>query len=84
MSHQRAHVVIPSELVEEIDAVVGQRKRSQFLVMAAERELMRLKQLAAIGKCAGGWAKHRHSELEGRGGASGFVRKLRKESDRRL
>ena len=84
MSHQRAHVVIPTELVKEIDTVVGQRKRSQFLVAAAERELLRLKQLAAIEKCAGGWGQARHSELEGRGGSRGYVKRLRRESDRRL
>jgi hypothetical protein len=82
MSHQRAHVVIPTELVKEIDDVVGQRKRSQFLVAAAERELQRLKQLAAIESCAGGWGRQRHPELAG--GSTRFVKKLRKESDRRL
>lgn len=82
MSHQRAHVVIPSELVKEIDEAVGQRKRSQFLVAAAERELQRLKQRAAIERCAGGWRKHRHPELAE--GSTPFVKKLRQESDRRL
>lgn len=84
MSHQRAHVVIPTELVEAIDAVVGSRKRSLFIVAAAERELQRLKQLAALRKCAGAWAKNKHPELEGPGRSAGYVRRLRKESDRRL
>lgn len=83
LSHARAHVVIPTELVAEIDAIVGQRKRSQFLVAAAEREIQRLKQIAAIKNCAGGWSKQRHPELEGPGSSRRFVRKLRRESDRR-
>lgn len=84
MSQQRAHVVIPTELLDQIDSVVGQRKRSRFLAAAAEKELMRLRQLAALKKYAGSWAKKRHPELEKRGGSARFVRQLRKESDRRL
>lgn len=84
MSQQRAHIVIPTELVKSIDAVVGSRKRSQFIVMATERELRRVRQLAVLRKCAGAWVKNRHSDLEGPGRTAGFVRRLRKESDRRL
>ena len=84
MSHQRAHVVVPTELLEEIDRVVGQRKRSQFLAAAAERELKRLRQIEAIEHCSGGWHQAKHPELKRRGGSASFVRKLRKESDRRL
>lgn len=84
MSHQRAHVVIPTDLVKEIDAAVGQRRRSQFLVAAAERELQRFKQLAAIDKHFGSWSKERHPEFARRGASAQFVRKLRRESDRRL
>lgn len=84
MTHQRAHVVIPTLLVKEIDEVVGQRRRSQFLVAAAERELSRLRQLAAIQRYSGAWKRERHPELEGKGGTARFVRRLRRESDHRL
>jgi len=84
MSQQRAHVIIPTVVLHQIDSVVGQRKRSQFLTAAAEKELMRLKQLAALKKYAGSWAKKSHPELEKKGGSARFVRQLRRESDRRL
>jgi hypothetical protein len=35
----RAHVLLPKELVAEIDRRVGPRRRSEFLARAARREL---------------------------------------------
>ena len=84
MAQQRAHVVIPTELVHEIDAAVGPRKRSKFFITAAQKELLRLRQLEALKKSAGAWAKHHHPELLGRDGPYRFVRKLRQESERRF
>ncbi len=83
MPHQRAHVIIPTSLVEEIDEVVGPRKRSEFIVSATERELRRLKQLSAIQKYAGSWGKQHHPELEKAGSSAAFVKKLRKEWNKR-
>jgi predicted nucleic acid-binding protein len=39
---RRTCVVIPSGLISAIDAAVGRRGRSRFIVQAAERELKRL------------------------------------------
>lgn len=47
MNTKRTHVVL-SELVKDIDTLVGSRQRSSFLTQAAERELMRLRQLKAL------------------------------------
>jgi metal-responsive CopG/Arc/MetJ family transcriptional regulator len=41
MGSQRAHIILPQELIEEIDAVVGPRGRSAFLVETARAELRR-------------------------------------------
>jgi metal-responsive CopG/Arc/MetJ family transcriptional regulator len=45
---RRAHVVMPSELLREIDALVGRRGRSQFLEEAAAERLQRLRRVAAF------------------------------------
>ena len=37
----RTHVLLPRELLDEIDQRVGQRRRSQFLVEAAREKLER-------------------------------------------
>lgn len=52
-AHRRAHVVMPEELVEEVDALVGQRRRSQFIKEAVEEKLLRLNRVAAFEKFAG-------------------------------
>lgn len=84
LTHRRAHVVMPVELLEAIDRTVGQRKRSLFLASAAEKELARLNQLSVFEKSAGAWSRNRHPELEKRGGVRRFIRSLRREGDRRL
>jgi hypothetical protein len=82
MNNKRTHVVIPEQLVKEIDAFVGIRQRSSFLTQAAERELMRLRQLRALDSATGAWKDSDHAELKQ--GSAKWVRKLRQQSDRRV
>ena len=82
MNTKRTHIVIPRQLVAEIDTVVGKRGRSAFLTQAAEKELMRLRQIRALEAAAGSWKDKDHPELKQ--GAAKWVRKLRREYDRRL
>jgi hypothetical protein len=82
MNNRRAHVVIPDQLVAEIDRLVGKRSRSQFLVQAATFELKRQHQLAALQAATGAWKLENHPELAQ--GAAAYQRRLRAESERRL
>ena len=80
-TNRRTHVVLSDELVQEIDRVVGARQRSSFLTQAAERELMRLRQLHALDALVP-WNDKDHPELKQ--GAAQWVSKLRQENERRL
>src|SRR5437870_1262453 len=82
MNTKRTHIVIPQQLVAEIDTLVGKRGRSTFLTQAAEKELMRLRQMKALESAAGSWLDKDHPELKQ--GAAKWVKKLRKEYDRRF
>ena len=82
MNFKRTHIVIPQQLVADIDAVVGKRGRSGFLAQAAEKELARLRQIKALEAAAGAWKDKDHPEL--RQGAAKWVKKLRREYDQRL
>ena len=62
--NKRTHVVIPDQLVKDIDRLVGSRQRSTFLTQAAEKELMRLRQLKALDAVAGAWKDKDHPELK--------------------
>jgi hypothetical protein len=52
-----------------------------FITEAAEKELVRRRQIAALKAAAGLWKDQNHPELKA--GATQWVRKLRRESDRR-
>jgi metal-responsive CopG/Arc/MetJ family transcriptional regulator len=82
MSAKRAHVVIPEDLLSEIDRLVGKRGRSRFLAEAAAAEVKRRRQLSALRKAAGSWKDEKHPELKR--GAAQWVSQLRKENERRL
>jgi hypothetical protein len=78
----RAHIVVPDELIAEVDAQVGQRKRSRFIAEAIEEKLRTNRVLDAFDQVAGflvdadipGWETP-ESRVE-------WVRNLRRESDR--
>ena len=82
MDVKRTHIVIPQQLVVEIDTLVGKRGRRAFLTQAAEEELMRLRQIKALESLAGAWKDKDHPEL--REGAGKWVKKLRQEYDQRF
>jgi len=70
---------MPAGLLDSVDKLVGKRGRSQFIADATEREVIRRRQLLALDRAAGSWAKADHPELAG--GVSRHVRQIRKESD---
>jgi len=80
--NKRTRVGLPEQLVKDIDALVGSRKRSSFITEAAQREVMRLRQLAALEAAAGAWKHEDHPELKE--GAAKWVRKLRRETEQRV
>jgi len=82
MAHLRTHVILPQTLVAEIDALVGERKRSAFLSEIAAKEVRRRRLLAALSRNTPAWDPADHPDIEEAGGAAAWVRKLRRESDR--
>jgi hypothetical protein len=80
----RTHVVMPKALVETIDALVGKRRRSEFLTEAAEKEVRRLKLIKAAEK-AGGSLKHVDVPgWESSESAAEWVRASRRSDEERL
>ena len=82
MGTQRAHIVLPDELVDEIDSLVGPRGRSAFLVETARAELRRRKLLAFLRSDHPAWQAKDHPELAS--GTSAWVKNLRRQSDARI
>lgn len=82
MNLRRTHIVIPENLVREIDTLVGKRGRSAFLVEAGRKELKRLRMLRALERAAGSWKDRDHPELKQ--GAARWVEGLRQQDERRF
>jgi hypothetical protein len=81
MTTKRAHVLLPEDLLREIDALVGPRGRSSFLVETARHEVRRQKLLHFLENEDPAWKNKDHPELAG--GAAAWVRKLRADSETR-
>jgi hypothetical protein len=81
MKTKRAHVLLPQDLVREIDAIVGPRGRSAFLVETAREAVRRKKLLQFLEGDTPAWADADHPEMAG--GAGAWVRNLRQESETR-
>ena len=79
--NRRTHVVLSDQLIKEIDSLVGSRQRSSFITQAAEKELVRRRQLQALDQLVA-WNEKDHPELKQ--GSAKFVRKLRREYDQRF
>lgn len=82
MKAKRAHILLPQDLVREIDAIVGPRGRSAFLVETAREAVRRRKLLQFLESDSLGWKDADHPELSE--GAGVWVRQLRQESDTRI
>ena len=80
MGAQRAHVVLPDDLLQEIDSLVGPRGRSAFLVDIARAELRRRRLLSFLQDDAPAWEELSHPELGQ--DTSAWVRALRKEGEK--
>ena len=79
---KRIHIVIADRLLKEIDALAGKRGRSTFLREAAWKEVRRLRMKKALESAIGSWNDEDHPELKC--GAARYIKKLRKQSERRL
>lgn len=82
MGSKRAHVVIPQELIEQIDAVVGPRGRSAFLVETARAELRKRALLAFLNSKEPAWKDEDHPELAE--GSVAWIKKMRESDEARL
>jgi len=81
----RTHVIMPKELVDSIDKLVGRRSRSRFLAEADEKELRRLRLAESARKVAGSLVgKDTPPEWDSHEGAVEWIRASRRADDDKL
>ncbi len=79
----RAHIVIPKDLVADVDHLVGARHRSEFITEAVAEKLARERLRRAAHKLGGSLADKHIPGWESTESAADWVRFLRRESDER-
>ncbi len=78
----RAHIVLPDDLVEAIDRLVGKRRRSAFIAEAARDRVRREGLLRALKETAGILKAEDYPEWATPAKVARWVRKIRRESER--
>ena len=56
----KAHLVIPREILEEVDQIAGKRKRSLFITEATREKLQRERFLRTLEETQGAWSDKNH------------------------
>jgi hypothetical protein len=82
MVTKRAHIVLPEDLVREIDEIAGTRGRSAFLADLARREIKRRRLLEIFRREEPIWKDEDHPELQA--GAAEWVRQMRTGAEARF
>jgi hypothetical protein len=80
MATSRTHIILPFDVLQEIDALVGKRGRSAFLAEIARQEVRRRRLIAFLDRREPAWKSKDHPELKG--GAAAWVSKMRREEER--
>jgi len=73
----RTHLVVPRELIEQVDELVGQRGRSRFFAEAAGEKLGRLRLSDVVRRMAGSLAEVDIPGWESGESSEAWVRALR-------
>jgi hypothetical protein len=81
MNTKRAHILLPEDLLREIDSLVGPRGRSSFLVETARQEVRQQKLLRFLENEKPVWKDKDHPELAD--DAAAWVHRLRTQSESR-
>jgi hypothetical protein len=79
MSSGRAQIVLPADLLQEIDELVGIGARTEFITSLARREVHRLRLLQFLGEKPPGWDLGKHPELKD--GAAQWVESIRRDEE---
>jgi predicted transcriptional regulator len=76
----RTNLMLPDELVAEVDAVAGPRGRSRYVAQAIERQLRRDRWWAAARAAAGAWTADAHPDFATSEAVQDWVRAGRAET----
>jgi metal-responsive CopG/Arc/MetJ family transcriptional regulator len=79
----KAHLVIPQDILEEVDQIAGKRKRSLFIAEATREKLQRERFLRILDETQGAWSDKNHPDLKTSRDVEQFVRDKRQSYRKR-
>jgi uncharacterized protein YbdZ (MbtH family) len=79
MGSGSAQIVLPADLLQEIDELVGISARTEFITGLAQREVHRLRLLQFLAEKPPGWDLEKHPELKD--GAAQWVESIRRDEE---
>ena len=77
----RTHIVLPQEMIEEIDRIAGKRRRSEFIEDAIRAKLVNARQREALRQAAGILKSKDYPDWSTPEKTSEWVRKQREPRD---
>jgi metal-responsive CopG/Arc/MetJ family transcriptional regulator len=80
----KAHLVLPREILEEVDQIAGKRKRSLFIAEATREKLQRERFLRTLQETQGAWSDKNHPDLKTTRDVEQFVSDKRQSYRKRL
>ena len=80
----KAHLVIPRDILEQVDQIAGKRKRSLFIAEATREKLQRERFSKILEETQGAWNDKNHPELKTARDMEQFVGEKRQSYRKRL
>jgi metal-responsive CopG/Arc/MetJ family transcriptional regulator len=80
----KAHLVLPREILEEVDQIAGKRKRSLFIAEATREKLQKERFLRTLEETQGAWSDKNHPDLKTERDVEQFVSEKRQSYRKRL
>lgn len=84
MRMSRTNVMLPDDLLDQIDRVAGERRRSAFLAEAAREKLGRIRFERAAARAFRSWTDSGHPDLMTDADVNRYRRRLQATTNRRL
>jgi hypothetical protein len=80
----KAHLVLPREILEEVDRIAGKKKRSLFIAEAAREKIEKERFLKILEETHGAWGDDNHPELRSPKDMERYLRRTRQSYRKRL
>ena len=80
----KAHLVIPQDILEEVDQIAGKRRRSSFIAEATREKLERERFLKILDETQGAWGDKNHPDLKKARDMERFISDKRQSYRKRL